>query len=65
MRTQHVRRMKSYVAANPQGKLGRAEYRLADYGLDCDWVRERYAEYYDAYLPGTPHLRRESLFDNL
>ena len=42
--------MKSYVAANPQGKHGRAEYRLGDYGLDHTWVRDRYAEYYHTYL---------------
>ena len=50
MLVQHLRRMKAYVAANPQGKHGRAEYRLADYGLDSVWVRQRYAKYYETYL---------------
>ena len=53
---EHHHRMLAYVAANPIGKLGRNEYRLADYGLDATWVRERYGDYYRTYLVGDAAL---------
>jgi hypothetical protein len=40
-----ARAMEAFVAANPQGRHGRHEYALADYGLDEAEIRERFAPY--------------------
>jgi hypothetical protein len=37
--------MRAHVAANPQSKHGRHDYSLAEYGLDAETVRARFAEY--------------------
>ena len=37
------------VAANPQGKHGKHEYALEEYGLDPDQVRERFAAYIERF----------------
>jgi len=44
-----------YVAANPKGKFGSHDYRLAEFGLDADLVAKRFADYverYDVVLEG-------------
>lgn len=37
--------MRAHIAANPQSKHGRHDYSLAEYGLDAEAVRARFAEY--------------------
>jgi hypothetical protein len=39
------RRMRSWLAANPQHKHGALHYDLAEYGLSVDEVREAFREY--------------------
>jgi len=41
--------MEAHARANPQGKHGRHEYALADYGLDEDRVLERFASYVERF----------------
>ncbi len=41
--------MTAYAAANPKNTLGVHTYDLADYGLDADAIRERFAEYSARY----------------
>lgn len=41
--------MQRYLADNPQGKHGRHEYSLEEYGLTRDTVRRRFADYIEAY----------------
>jgi hypothetical protein len=41
--------LKSHVAANPQGKHGRHQYALADYGLSEAEVLERFAPYIERF----------------
>jgi hypothetical protein len=38
-----------WIADNPQGKFGRHEYRLAEFGLEPEKVRETFAEYLAQY----------------
>jgi len=38
-------RLAGWIAANPKGKRGKHEYRLADYGLDAATVDALFAEY--------------------
>lgn len=40
--------MDRYLAAHPRGRLGRVDYRLADFGLRPDALRERFQFYFDA-----------------
>ena len=37
--------MRTHVASNPQSKHGRHDYSLAEYGLDVQTVRARFADY--------------------
>jgi len=37
--------MRAHIAANPQSKHGRHAYSLAEYGLDAETVRARFAHY--------------------
>ncbi|MGH0035070.1 MAG: sulfotransferase family protein [Myxococcota bacterium] len=39
----------AHIAANPQGKHGRHEYALSDYGLDESQVLERFAPYIERF----------------
>lgn len=39
----------AYVSANPKGQFGTHGYRLEDFGLQADAVRERFAEYVERY----------------
>ena len=39
----------AYVAANPKGRFGTHGYRLEDYGLQADELRERFADYVKRY----------------
>lgn len=41
--------MQATLAANPQGKHGKHEYRLEDYGLTRDGVHARYKDYTDRF----------------
>lgn len=41
--------IQSWLDANPQGKFGRHEYKLAEFGLNADQVREQFADYLAAY----------------
>lgn len=41
--------VRSYVAAKPRGAHGGHHYRLTDFGLDPDDLRERFAGYVDRY----------------
>lgn len=41
--------MQAVLDANPQGKHGKHEYRLEDYGLTRDQVHEHFAGYIDRY----------------
>lgn len=42
-------RMRAYLAARPQHKHGTHRYRAADFGLDIDDVRARFAPYVEHY----------------
>jgi hypothetical protein len=42
-------RIRVYRAAHPPGRYGRQVYRLEDFGLTQDMVRERYSEYREAF----------------
>jgi hypothetical protein len=39
----------AFVAANPKGRFGTHGYRLADFGLAADALRERFAAYVERY----------------
>jgi hypothetical protein len=41
--------MTTYVEANPKGRFGAHGYDLAEYGLDADSLRERFAGYVERY----------------
>ena len=41
--------IQSWMDANPQGKFGRHEYRLAEFGLTAEDMRERFARYLAEY----------------
>lgn len=41
--------LQAHVAAHPQGKHGRHEYSLEEFGLDADTVRTRLADYIDRF----------------
>ena len=41
--------MRAMLAANPQGKHGKHEYRLQDYGLSRGQVHERFMDYIERY----------------
>ena len=41
--------IQGWIDANPQGKFGRHEYKLAEFGLTADAVREGFADYLAAY----------------
>lgn len=41
--------IQQWLDDNPQGKFGRHEYKLAEFGLTADNVRGKFAEYLDAY----------------
>lgn len=41
--------IQAWLDANPQGKFGRHEYKLAEFGLAADQVRENFADYLAAY----------------
>lgn len=41
--------MSGYLAANPRHKFGVHRYDLAEFGLDADDIRERFATYTDRY----------------
>jgi hypothetical protein len=41
--------MVSYVESHPKGRFGAHGYDLAEYGLDADALRERFADYVDRY----------------
>ncbi|MCX7864179.1 MAG: sulfotransferase, partial [Novosphingobium sp.] len=43
------RAMEDWMKANPQGKHGRHDYALADYGLSRAAVHERFAAYIERY----------------
>jgi hypothetical protein len=43
------RALQAHVAAHPQGKHGRHEYSLQEFGLDADTVRTRLAGYIDRF----------------
>lgn len=48
------RRFEAYQAANPRGRHGAIEYRLADFGLDAAEIRARLAAYVDRFsIPAT------------
>lgn len=52
------RQLAAYVAGNPRGKNGRMLYDLrADFGLDPDRVRERFAFYLDVFPQVRPEVR--------
>ena len=40
---------RSYDDDNPQGKFGRHEYKLAEFGLTVDRARASFADYLAAY----------------
>jgi hypothetical protein len=44
-------RIAAWAAEHRRGRRGRHEYRLADYGLDADAVREAFAPYLARYRP--------------
>jgi hypothetical protein len=41
--------MTEYVASHPKGRFGAHGYDLAEYGLDADVLRERFADYVERY----------------
>ncbi len=41
--------IQAWIDANPQGKFGRHEYKLAEFGLTADQMRENFADYLAAY----------------
>lgn len=41
--------IQAWIDANPQGKFGRHEYKLAEFGLTPEQVRESFADYLAAY----------------
>lgn len=41
--------IQAWLDANPQGKFGNHEYKLAEFGLTAEQVREGFAEYLAAY----------------
>ncbi len=41
--------MGEYMRAHPRGRFGRVEYKLADFGLDADELRERFRFYTDHF----------------
>ena len=41
--------MRTMLAANPQGKHGKHEYRLEDYGLSRGQVHEHFKGYIERY----------------
>jgi hypothetical protein len=41
--------IRAWLDANPQGKFGRHEYKLAEFGLTAEQVRANFADYLDAY----------------
>ena len=41
--------IEAYLAAKPRGKHGRHRYALTDWGIEENWVRERYAHYMETY----------------
>jgi len=48
-------RMRAFIADNPQGKFGKHEYALAQFGLSADRVRsmfERYLSHYEVEAEG-------------
>ena len=51
-------RLAAWTEANPKGKRGRHEYRLADYGLDAQRLGPVFARYRDRF-----GVRSESLWD--
>ncbi len=42
-------RMRAFLADNPRGKHGAHQYELADFGLELGAIRERFADYCNAY----------------
>ena len=41
--------MRAHLAASPQGRHGRHDYALADFGLEAGLVRERFARYVERF----------------
>jgi hypothetical protein len=41
--------MSAWLADNPQGKFGKHEYALAQFGLTADQVRSKFERYYARY----------------
>ncbi len=41
--------MTAHVASHPKGRFGAHGYDLAEYGLDADALRERFADYVARY----------------
>lgn len=41
--------IQQWLDDNPQGKFGRHEYKLAEFGLTADQLRENFADYLDTY----------------
>lgn len=41
--------IQAWLDANPQGKFGRHEYKLDEFGLTVDQVRANFADYLAAY----------------
>jgi hypothetical protein len=44
--------MQAFRAANPRGRHGEHAYRPEDYGLSAGQIRDRFAEYLEAYPQG-------------
>lgn len=41
--------IQGWIAANPQGKFGRHEYKLAEFGLTAEQLRDSFGDYLAAY----------------
>jgi hypothetical protein len=48
-------RMRTFLAANPQGKHGAHRYDLGDFGLALGEIRERFAAYCEAHGVAPTH----------
>eukprot|EP01100_Stratorugosa_tubuloviscum_P008171 TRINITY_DN3402_c0_g1_i1.p1 TRINITY_DN3402_c0_g1~~TRINITY_DN3402_c0_g1_i1.p1 ORF type:complete len:496 (-),score=168.32 TRINITY_DN3402_c0_g1_i1:72-1454(-) len=44
------KRILDYLKENPQGKHGRAEYKIEDYGITNDEIEQQFKEYIDIYI---------------
>jgi len=58
------KRMKVYLENNKQGKYGRHQYSLEEYGFNADDIYEKYREYMEHYGFGIPDkMERPTSFD--